>query len=90
MYNNNDVVEAYHYVCQASLCRVACSESSIIRSWQVLKKRFTESASRLCGIAHRFIHPLYDVWSAELQVQFCPQISAPQLLKDVVSKNANE
>ena len=65
------------------------SESSIIRSWEALKQRFTESTKICnfhCRIVCRFIRNLYDVWS----VNFLPQFGVPQLLEDVVGQDANE
>ena len=87
-------MQKHHYVPHTRFYR--SSESSIVRLWEVLKQRFTESTkicNSHCGIVCRFIHNLHGVWSVELHVQFrylLPQCGEPQLLEDVVDKDTDE
>ena len=87
MYNHNYALKLNRNttMCHTHSYMIASSERSIVRLWQVLKQTFMRSTKVCtihCGIVHRFVHSLYDVWSVELQVQFrhlLPQLGVPQL-----------
>ena len=81
--------------CHTHKNRKTSSESFIVGLWEVLKQRFTKSTKLCfcCKIVCRFIRSLLDISSVGLHVEFrhlLPQFGGPQLLEDVVGKDANE
>ena len=95
-FTNNYVIEA-RYRSTATQLRnktETCSESTIVRLWQVLKQWFTES-TKICFRLQdclQVVCSLLDILSVGLEVQFrhLPQLGGPQFLEGVVAEDANE